>query len=68
MQCFLEECIAKKNPKVLWYILGQLSSLQISGRWLLVTGFWPEARSKKPEAGTEIKAVFYKLLVGRKMG
>ena len=40
----------QKATKVMWYILGQLSSLQVSGRWPLVTGYWSEVRSKKPVA------------------
>jgi hypothetical protein len=32
------------------YIFSQLISLQVSGRWLPVTGCRPEARSQKQEA------------------
>jgi hypothetical protein len=51
----------KNVTKVMWYILGKLSSLQISGHrplaagsWSLVTGHWlpvsGSASSKKPAA------------------
>jgi hypothetical protein len=33
----------KNVTKVMWHILGQLSSLQVSGRWSLATGAWPLA-------------------------
>jgi len=46
--------------KVMWYILGQLSSLQVSGCWPLASGSWSlvtshwllvsgSASSKKPK-------------------
>jgi Zn-dependent M28 family amino/carboxypeptidase len=33
-----------------WYILVQLSSLQVSGRWPLVTGYWPEASLRRAQS------------------
>jgi hypothetical protein len=51
----------KNDTKFMWYILVQLSSLQVSGHWLLATGSWSlaighgllvsgSARSQQPVA------------------